>query len=244
MNCHRFILHSSLLLLSGFLFGCASATLELQDPSTDKAAIQSGAIAVGGILQVGSGCGLTDSVRNSIAGELGKTVTRKRRKQDVMGWDTVKRLAGAPSLNSGGSSNLLSRSFSSSDRDKLRKGGAKYALVVLVTSNQIWDDVSESCDHETEEILDKEGHVISCITTTTYTTTSSAHRKVKAEYHLYELSSGKKVWVTSSDHSEAFSRSNCSEYHYPRPPQHPAPPSIADVMKNMSAAAVRKLPKK
>jgi len=161
-----------------------------------------------------------------------------------MGWDTVRRLAGAPSLSSGGSSNLLTRSFSSSDRDKLRKGGAKYALVVLVKSNTIWEDVSESCDHETEEIRDRDGHVISCITTTTYTTTSSTYRKVRAEYHLYELSSGKKVWVTSSDHSEVFSRSNCSDFHYPRPPQHPAPPSIEDVMKNMSAAAVRKLPKK
>ncbi len=244
MNFMPLITRVSLLLASGFLFSCASATLELQDPSTDKAAIQSGAIAIGGVLQAGSGIGLTDSARNVIAGDLGKTVAKKRRKQDVMGWDTVKRLAGAPSLSSGGSSNLLSRSFSSSDREKLRKAGAKYVLIVLVKSNEIWDDVSESCEHDTEEIRDKEGHVISCITTTTYTTTSSAYRSVKAEYHLYDLASGNKVWVTSSDYREANSRSNCSEFHYPRPPQHPAPPAIDDVMKNMSAAAVRKLPKK
>ncbi len=244
MNFTYHLARISLLFASGFLFSCASATLELQDPATDKAAIQSGSIAIGGVLQAGSGIGLTDSARNAIAGDLGQTIAKKRRKQDVMGWDTVKRLAGAPSLSSGGSSDLLSRSFSASDREKLRKGGAKYVLIVLVNGNEIWEDVSESCEHETEEILDKDGHVIACITTDTYTTTSSSHRKVRAEYHLYELSSGSKVWVTSSDYREANSRSNCSEFHYPRPPQHPAPPAIDDVMKNMSAAAVRKLPKK
>ncbi|MEC5128183.1 hypothetical protein VSU19_15565 [Verrucomicrobiales bacterium BCK34] len=244
MNFISQIARASLLLLSGFLFSCASATLELHDPLTDKAAIQSGSVAIGGVLQAGSGIGLTDSARNTIAGDLGKTVAKKRRKQDLMGWDTVKRLAGAPPLSSGGSSDLLSRSFSSSDREMMRKGGAKYVLIALVKSNEVWNDISESCEHETEEIRDKEGRVISCITTTTYTTTSSAYRSVRAEYHLYDLSNGSKVWVTSSDHREAHSRSNCSEFHYPRPPQHPAPPSIDDVMKNMSAAAVRKLPKK
>ncbi|MDA7921937.1 hypothetical protein N9B73_09285 [Verrucomicrobiales bacterium] len=244
MNCHRFILHACALFMGACMFSCASATLQLQDPSVTKAAIQSGSIAIGGVLQAGSGCGLTSSTRNLIAGDLGKTMARKRRKQGVMGWDTVKRIAGAPSLSSGGSSNLLSRSFSSSDRAKLRMGGAKYVLISLVKSNDVWEDVSESCYHDTEEIRDRDGNVISCITTTTYTTTSSTNRRINAEYHLYDLSNGGKVWVTTSNYREANSRSNCSEYHYPRPPQHPSPPSIDDVMKNMSAAAIRKLPKK
>jgi len=244
MNFLSPIFRVSLLFVSGCLLSCASATLELQDPLTDKAAIQSGAIAIGGVLQAGSGIGLSESDRNRIAGDLGRTIAKKRKKQDVMGWDTVKRIAGAPPLSSGGSSDLLARSFSSSDREAMRKGGAKYVLIALVENNETWNDVSESCEHETEEILDKEGHVVACITKDTYTTTSSAYREVNAEYHLYELSSGKKVWVTSSDHREAHSRSNQSEFHYPRPPRHPAPPTIDDVMENMAAAAIRKLPRK
>lgn len=229
---------------SCFLIGCASAKLDYADPAHAATGYKTGKVAVAGVVQSGGKLSLSDSDRRAVANEFGRAIDKRRKGVSVIGFERVRSIAGNPRSRVGSGGNLLTSALSSSQRSKLRSAGATYALLIEVHANETWCDVSESTSTDTDEIRDKEGNVIHCITTTTYTTSSRAHRRVRARYALYELATGKSVWVVTSNHCEAHSRANCSEICFPPPPPHPDPPCVADVMKNMSSAAIRKLPRR
>lgn len=226
------------------LLGCASARLDFMDPAQAAAGFRNGPIAIAGVVQSGSEESLSDWDRNTAPNELGELLGKKRRGFSVIPWERFRDVAGRPNNRVSGNGNPLRNAFSSSQLSKARNLGATYALLVEVCENRTWKDVAESWDTDTTEIRDKDGNVISCYKTDTFTTSSRSHRQVRARYFLYELRTGEKVWVTSSDHREVRTNSSCSSCGYPPPPPFPEPPSAADVMKDMSAAAIRKLPRK
>lgn len=238
------LLATGSVITSLWLSGCASARLEYADAKHAATGFKTGQIAIVGVLQRSGIPQLSTSERKIVAADFERAIGKRRKKVDVIGPERVRSQIGNPKLQTGSGSNLLQRALSSRQITRLKEAGSTYALLIEVCENKTWCDVDESCDTDTEEIRDKEGNVIHCITTTTYTTSSEAHRKITARYSLYELASGKNVWAVSSNHRELHSRSRSSDCHYPPPPPFPSSPTAADVMKNMSSAAIRKLPRR
>lgn len=229
------------------LSSCATSKLTYVDEAhsaTFKNARKSDSsktVAVIGVVTSG-GVSISGQERRAIAGDLSNRLSKNRRKTAVIDATKFQQRVGAPNLSIG-SSISLSGILSSSERAKAVSQGIDYGLVAIVRKNATSRDVGESCSTDEHHTYDKEGNIISTCVTTTYTTTSTSYRSSSGEYVLYDFSTGKQVWVCASSHSEGNSNSRSSEIHYPRPPSHPSPPCISDVVENMNASSLRKFPK-
>ncbi len=222
---------------------CATSQLDYVDESKVAAIKQPGSVAVIGLIARDSSCQPTGRERQAILNHLETKLSQKRRKLQVMSHSEFERKVGKPRSIGSGYTGSLSYALSSSQISKAKASGATFGLVISLSKNKTWCDVGEACTTHEEPIYDKDGNEVDCKHWTEYTTTSYAYHSAKAEYLLYDLSTGQKVWASSSDFSESNTRSSCSEVCYPPPPPHPAPPTLADVMENMAAAAIRKYPR-
>ena len=229
--------------MTALLTSCATSRVEYIDAQVAPAIANPGTVVVAGIVARDSSCVLSQSEQEKILFRLEKNLSQKRRKKEVMSHVTFEGLVGRTRSVGSGSSGSISYVLTPGQVSRAKKIRAQFALVIVVKSGETWCDVDESCTHHEEPIYDKEGNVVGCRHWTEYTTTSRAHRSMHADYLLYDLSNGKKVWACSSKHNEANSRSACSQFGYPLPPPHPAPPTVADVMDNMSNSAMRKFPR-
>ncbi len=183
------------------------------------------------------------SERSRILNDLETRLKQKRKKLVLATHGTFEWGAGKIRSVPAGSPNQASYVLTGSQLDQVRTMGADFGIVIVLEGNESWCSVDESYSEEEIHEYDKDGNVIACRIEKTYTTTSSANRKARATYILYDLKTGAKTWEASSTYTEANTRSSCSDHCYPPPPPHPEPPCLHDVMKNMAAAAVRKFPK-
>jgi len=225
------------------LASCATSRVEYIEEQVAPAMANPGTVVVAGIVARDSSCVLPQSEQEKILHRLEKKLSQKRRKKEVMSHVTFEGLVGRTRSVGSGSSESLSYVLTPGQVSRAKKIRARFALVIVVNGGETWCDVDESCTYHEEPIYDKEGNVVGCRHWTEYTTTSRAHRSMCADYLLYDLSNGKKVWACSSKYNKANSRSAYSELGYPLPPLHPAPPTVADVMDNMSNSAMRKFPR-
>ena len=242
MNVIRSFLILSVISTS-LLTSCATSRGEYIDAQVAPAIANPGTVVVAGLVAGDSTCAISQIERGNILHRLEKKLAQKRRKKEIVSHLAFEGFVGRTRSVGSGSTGSLSYALTPSQIAKAKKFKAQFALVVVVNEVNVWCDVGESCSQHEEPIYDKEGNEVGCRHWTEYTTTSRAHRSMNANYLLYDLSNGKKVWACSSKHCETNSRSACSEFGYPLPPPHPAPPSAADVMDNMSNSVVRKFPR-
>lgn len=231
------------LLLSILASSCATSQLHYINEGAVAALKEEKTVLVIGLTGGGSSRQPDAGERTRILNDLETRLGKKRKNLRVAGHGAFERKAGPVRAAGSGSTNQLGFVLSSTQRQRARELGAEFGLVVVLRANETWCGVHESSSTEEIHEYDKEGNVIACRRKTTYTTTSTSNRKARADYLLYDLATGAKIWECSSEHTESSSRSSCSDHCYPPPPPHPAPPCLHDVMKNMAAAAVRKFPK-
>lgn len=231
------------LLIATFASSCATSRLNYLNESAAASLKDEKIVIVMGLMGDRSSILPDAQERARILNDLESRLGKKRKKLTVASHGTFERKVGRIRASGSGSRGNLSYALSSSQQRSVRSLGADFGVVVILRSNETWCSVHESSSTEERLEYDKCGNVIACYTEITYTTTASANRKAKADYLLYDLNTGKKIWECSSDYSESNSRSSCSDHCYPPPPPHPEPPCLHDVMKNMASAAVRKFPK-
>ena len=239
----RSLISLSCLSAALLLTSCATSQLHYLDEGAAAALKDEQTVVVIGLLGDQSSILPDSNERSRILNDLETRLSKKRKKLVVASHGTLERKAGRVRSKGSGSRNTLSYALSSSQQAKTRELGADFGIIVILRANETWCSVNESSSTEEIHQYDKEGNVIACRVETTYTTTSLANRKARADYVLYDMKTGAKIWECSSDYSESNSRSNCSDHCFPPPPPHPSPPCLHDVMKNMAAAAVRKFPK-
>ncbi|NNE93113.1 MAG: hypothetical protein HKN23_15830 [Verrucomicrobiales bacterium] len=237
------------LLPVSLLFSCASARVDFVDPNLTGASLESKTIAIAGVVAARANSGeanFSEAERKSIA-NAAEAILRKKhgRRLTVVGPSEFCRNAGGgPNRTvSSADSGLLSKALSGAEIVNAREAGIDFVLLIEPTGNCVTRDIDRSSSTDTDYVYDKDGNVVSCTTTTEYTTSADTRRHVSARYHLFDLRSRERVWQTSSEHGETHSRSNCSSVCYPPAPAYPRPPTVPDVMENMSAAAMKKLPK-
>ncbi len=227
-----------------FLISCASARVDFVDPELSPTTLKAKRLAVGGVVIAERDLEFSRAEAKAVQVAATKILDRKRRDLDVVSASEFATKIGSGSfVISSGDGNLLTQALSGSQITKARAAGIGFVLMIQPNTNRITRDIDESSSTDTDYEYDSEGNLISCDTTTTYTTSSRTNRRVNATYHLYDLETKKQVWQTSSNHSETRSNSRCSSVCYPPAPGFPPPASTGDVMENMTAAAARKLPK-
>ncbi len=225
------------------LSSCATSRLEYIDATIAPAMAQPGSVAIAGMVAKNENCLPEEREQDIILNRLAIKLGQKRKHLRITGHDAFEREVGPTRRIGSGYTGSLTFALSPGQVEKAKHLQERFALVISLSENNTWCDVDESCDTREEHIYDEHGHVIDCRTWTEYTTSSCSHRAVRAEYLLYDLSTGRKVWACSSQYEESRSQSSCSTHCYPPPPPHPAPPATSDVMENMAAAAIRKYPK-
>ncbi|MDF1659981.1 MAG: hypothetical protein P1U58_20365 [Verrucomicrobiales bacterium] len=239
----RFPLPNLLSVFAAALTSCASSQLHYIDEGAAAALKQEQTVIVMGLMSEKSQLMPRAGERSRILNDLETRLKQKRKKLTVASHGTFERKAGRVRTSGSGNRGSVSYALNSSQLEKVRSIGADFGVIVVLRANGTWCSVDESTSTEEHHEYDKEGNIVSCHLETTYTTSSFSSRKAKADYLLYDLNTGSKIWECSSDYSESNSRSNSCTRGYPPPPSHPEPPCLHDVMKNMAAAAVRKFPK-
>ncbi|MEM9281293.1 MAG: hypothetical protein AAGA96_05655 [Verrucomicrobiota bacterium] len=230
------------LILAGCFSSCATSQINYIDESRTASLKQPRSVVVLGLVAKKSNLVFSERERRAILNTFESKLDHKRRKLRVISHGSFEGEAGRARPVGSGYMDSLSSALSPSQIRMAKNSGASFGVLVALSKNVTWCDLNESCTTHEEPVYDKDGNEIGCRTWTEYTTSSRAHRSVEADYLLYDLLTGRKVWSCTSRHTECHSRSSCSEISYPPPPPHPAPPSLADIMANMANAAIRKWP--
>jgi len=208
---------------------CASSRLEWSEPEFGRAALRGENVTVAGVIDR---CG---RLSGREAGALSSTVALQLRKRgkDV----AVQRSGGSQGQRLSRNANVAAVA-----RENLRKGKARYVLVMELLENGTSRDVDHSCEEITEAVYDKEGKQVGCrVVRIDYTTRSIAYRHAEIRCHLWERGRSDAVWVVTARHRESRSRSRIAHCDYPPPPPFPDPPALADLADNLGRASLRKL---
>lgn len=231
------------LALASLLVSCASTKIHFVDEGALGGLKGAGHVALAGVLGTGSAIGIHPEERADIACDLERRLKKKRRHLAVSTPILFESIVGCPRLRSGGDRTSISDFLTPSQRAKLRESRFDYVMILVLSANETWCDVDESESTEDENEYDQHGNVIACRTTTTYTTTSRAHRRAAGHFYLFDAGTGNQVWKAESRHSESNNRSSSSTFSHPNPPPHPEPPGLVDVVENMNQSIARKFPK-
>ena len=240
----RLFVSALLLGLSGCFVSCATTKIHYVDEGAASQLKGPRNVAIGGVLGTGSAEGMHPEDRDDIASFLEQQLKKKRRHLAVSSPMLFESIVGRPYVRPRSDRTSLSHFLAPSQQEKLRNSRFDYVLFLVLDQQETWCDVEESEDTEEEHEYDRHGNIIACYTTTTYTTSSRAHRKASGDFLLFDARTGKRVWKASSQNSECHTRSSCSTISYPLPPPHPDPPTLADVVQNMSQSMSRKFPKR
>ena len=79
--------------------------------------------------------------------------------------------------------------------------------------------------------------------TVRYHTIAQTKRSVSADYQIYRTSDAEQVWVSQSSNSRSRKRTAQSNDGYPSAPDYGPAPTLSRVLRSMTTAAVKELPK-
>jgi hypothetical protein len=235
MELVKFLSYFTGLGLALLLAGCATADVEMTDPSFTKSAMGSERMAIGPVVQI-NGEPLQPHEAEAIRHQLISAIEARRDFINV----SLPHTANLISRLGGLGEEAITHSMRSSAKDK----GIRYFLITEMTENIVDYTVGQHSEDLTENIVDKCGKVVGQrYLGTKFYATANATRKVAARFKVLDLNTSKTVWVTRSETSEAASCATESLFCFPPPPAYPLPPTVASLGMNLAKAAVKKLPK-
>ena len=120
----------------------------------------------------------------------------------------------------------------------LAEKNARHLLFVIVTYNAVDRFVTNHTD--VRNVYDEDRKVTG--RTVKYSTIAQAKRSVTAEYRVFDILTGNRVWASESSNSRSRSRTADSREGYPNAPDFAAAPTASRVMRSMTTAAVKELP--
>lgn len=225
------------------LASCVTTQIHLVESPTPRPDRSRIAILVGGI-HAESGVA---PVHADEALTMGRDLARRLEKANRRGVSEAVALEDEPSLARMGflaprwsSRGSLSSFLSPGQVEALSRSRFDAVILLSIRTDETWTDVHEGVSVDTEHVYCKDGCIIATHTTTTYTTSSRAHRRLVVESRVFEIRTGRALWHASSEHTEVRSRSSCSAICFPPPPPFPDPPTRVDVMENISRSIARK----
>ncbi len=229
--------------LTSLLVSCATTQIHYVDEGAASDLKGPRSVAIGGVLTTPRVRSLDREDISDISNTIDRQLSKKRRKLSVFSHMLFEGIVGRSFARPQSDRTTLAAFLSPAQRQKVKSSRFDYILFFVLSSEQTWCDIDESESTDTEHNYDKHGNVISCCTTTTYTTSSRSHRMAEGDFYLFDSRTGKRVWKAESRHSESNTRSSCSTFGYPLPPPHPDPPTLGDVVENMAQSMARKFPK-
>lgn len=232
--CARWLLAASCGLL---LFGCVSAQLTHLDPGFTPAALQEGALVIAGVTTAGAAENPPERQKASMTGHLEREIRERRPEVRVLPGAELASVLGAGDLDA-----ILAEA----GKDGINPGllapfadnGVRHVLAVVITYNAVDRFVTDHAD--VRNLHDADGEVAG--RAVKFITTAQVKRSVTAEYRIFEVATGRKVWSSESSNARSRSRSAESSEGYPAAPDYAAVPTTSVVMRSMTTAAVKELP--
>ncbi|MDA0813704.1 MAG: hypothetical protein O3C21_15105 [Verrucomicrobia bacterium] len=221
----------------GLLFGCVSAQLTHLDPSFTPTALKDGALAIGGVAVTNGAEEITEREDASIVDYFEREMKARRPEIAIVKHSVIKTTLGEQASKMLPAA-AMEEEIAPESMTALVGKGARYVAFVAVTYNTVDRYVTNNTD--SRNVYDDNGKVTG--RSTKYVTIAQAKRSVTAEYRIFDVMTGKRVWASNSSNSRSSSRIADSREGYPPAPEYGAPPTVSRVLRAMTTAAVKGLP--
>jgi hypothetical protein len=222
----------------GLLFGCVSAQLTHLDPSFTPTALKDGALAIGGVAVTNAAEETTAREDASIVDYFEREMKGRRPEVAIVKHSIVLTTFGEQGCKVLAADAALEEEIAPARLAPLVGTGARYLVFVAVTYNTVDRYVTNNTD--SRNVYDEDGKVTG--RRTKYVTIAQAKRSVTAEYRIFDVTTGKRVWTSNSSNSRSSSRIADSREGYPPAPEYGAPPTVSRVLRAMTTATVKELP--
>ena len=211
---------------------CVSAHLTHLDTEFDSRALRDGNIAILGVVTLGSAEEIDERQTASIVDNLGREITKRRPELSLKNQDQV-----GPLLEKAGL-DLSSDTFPVTTLEPFKEEAINYGIVVAVTFNSVDRFVTNHTDvrnvyYENKKITGRD---------VKYFTIAQTKRSTTAEYRIYDLTTGERVWASESSNSRSRKRSAEDRNGYPPAPDFAPAQSTSHVIRPMTTAVVKELP--
>ena len=121
-------------------------------------------------------------------------------------------------------------------------GSVRYALLVEVMEEEVWDSETSSSSDETRTVEDPDtGKKHIEVVSTTYETTAYGNRSLNVMFNVYDLQTGQLVWIVGQKLTKQRGLIEYSTVSHPDV-KAPLPPPPSEVAAAITKNIVRKLP--
>ncbi|MEZ5327328.1 MAG: hypothetical protein R3F19_19940 [Verrucomicrobiales bacterium] len=223
---------------ASLLFGCVSAQLTHLDPSFTPTALNDGALAIGGVAVTNTAEAVSDRQNDSIIDYFEREVLDRRPEVALIKHKVVQTALGEQVSKQLALVGAVEEEIAPERLAALVSKGARYVVFVAVTYNTVDRYVTNNTD--ARNVYDADGKVTG--RTVKYVTIAQAKRSVTAEYRIFDVTTGKRVWTSNSSNARSRSRIANSREGYPPAPEYGATPTVSRVMRPMTTAVVKELP--